>query len=271
MKKNLLFIMSILMTINLYAYTDNDMDGVEDSIDKCPNTPLMDLADINVCSTKSLVSPHHYDIIVGVNYSDADVDSTDTLATSLQVDYYYKQFSVQASTSFFKTESGDYSDSGLQDSFLGASYRINEIDNLSISLSAGMIIPTYDTELDNNNMDYMASVNLSYSLENFNIFGGYIYTLVNDDDLSNDAISVTYQNTNAYSAGIGYYLSSKLYMSGSYNVSDSIYKGVEDIETASVYGYYAIDAKRFVTVSYANGLSDSASNNYLSLRLGFLF
>jgi len=263
------------MTINLYAYTDNDMDGVEDSIDKCPNTSLTDLVDINGCSTKSLVSQHRYDVIVGINYSDADVDSTDTLATSLQVDYYYKQFSVQASTSFYKSESDNYSDSGLQDSFLGASYRVNEIDNLSISLSAGVIIPTYDTELDNNNMDYMASVNLSYSLENFNIFGGYIYTLVNDDNIiiAREGIDypVVYQNTNAYSAGLGYYLSSNLYMSGSYNVSDSIYKGVEDIETVSVYGYYAIDAKRFVTVSYANGLSDSASNNYLSLRLGFLF
>ncbi len=262
------------MTINLYAYTDNDMDGVEDSIDKCPNTPLMDLADINGCSTKSLVSPHHYDVIVGLNYSDSDyrssdgsLNTTDTLATSLQVDYYYKQLSIQASTSFFKTDGSGYSDSGLYDSFLGASYRLDKINDLSISLSAGVILPTYDSELDNNNMDYTSSVSLSYALKNLNIFGGYTLTLINDDDVGD----ITYQNTNAFNAGIGHYLNSKVYMSASYSFSDSIYNGLEDIETATVYGYYSIDKDRFATLSYSYGLSDSASNNYLSLRLGFLF
>ena len=270
MKKTLLFIVSVLMTINLYAYTDNDMDGVDDAIDKCPNTPLTDLADINGCSKKSLVSPHHYDIIVGLNYSDADsrsLNATDTLATSLQVDYYYKQFSIQASTSYFTTEGSGYSDSGLYDSFLGASYRLNYINNLSISLSAGAILPTYDTDLNNNNTDYTTSVNLSYMLKNFNIFGGYAFTLINDDDISD----ITYQNTNALNGGLGYYVSDKLYMSGSYSVSDSIYEGVEDIETASVYGYYSIDKDKFATLSYSRGLSDSASKNYVSIRLGFLF
>ena len=270
MKQNLLFILSILMSINLYAYTDSDMDGVDDALDKCPNSLLTDLVDINGCTKKSLISPHRYDFIIGLNYSDSDyrtLNATDTLASSLQVDYYYKQFSIQASTSFFKTDSGDYSDNGLYDSFLGASYIINTTDKLSVSLSAGLILPTYDTELDNNNMDYTASVNLSYALENINIFGGYSLTLVNDDDIGD----ITYQNTNSFNAGLGYYFSNKLYMSASYSVGDSIYSGLEDIETATVYGYYTIDQDRFVTLSYSSGLSDTASDNYLSLRLGFLF
>ena len=270
MKKNLLFLVAILMAINVYAYTDNDMDGVEDSIDKCPNTPLTDLADINGCTKKSLASSHHYDIIVGVNYSDSDsrsLNTTDTLATSFQVDYYYKQFSIQASTSYFTTQGSGYSDSGLYDSYLGASYRLSDINNLSISLSAGAILPTYDTELNNNNTDYTTSVNLSYMLKDFNIFGGYAFTLVNDDDIGD----ITYQNTNAFNAGLGYYVSNKLYMSGSYSLSDSIYKGIEDIETAAVYGYYSIDKDKFATFNYAHGLSDSASKNYVSVRLGFLF
>lgn len=270
MKKNLLFLMSMLMTINLYAYTDNDMDGVEDSIDKCPNTPLTDLADISGCSTKSLISPHHYDVIVGLNYSDSDyrsLNATDTLATSLQADYYYKQFSLQASTSFFKTDGGEYSDSGLYDSFIGASYRLDKINDLSVSLSAGVVLPTYDTELDNNNMDYISSVNLSYTLKNLNIFGGYTFTLINDDDVGD----ITYQNTNAFNAGIGHYLNSKLYMSVSYSFSNSIYNGLEDIETTTVYGYYSIDKDRFTTFSYSYGLSESASDNYVSVRLGFLY
>ena len=272
MKKSLLLVVSmlILVTTSLYAYVDTDMDGVDDSIDKCPNTPLTDLADIGGCSTKSLVSPGHYDIIVGLSYSDSDyriLNETDTLATYFQVDYYYKQFSFQASTSFFTTDGKGYSDSGLYDSFLGASYRLDKIDDLSVSLSAGVILPTYNTELDNNNMDYSASVNLSYGLENVNIFGGYTFTLINDDDVG----EITYQDTNAFSLGAGYYLNNKLYMSASYNLSDSIYNGVEDIQSATIYGYYSIDKDRFTTFSYSHGLSDSASDTYVLVRLGFIF
>jgi len=279
MKKSLLFIASVLMTINLYAYSDSDMDGVDDTVDSCPNSLLTDLVDISGCTKKSLVSPHSYDIIIGVNYSNSDyrsLNATDTLASSLQVDYYYKQFSLQASTSFFKTEGSGYSDSGLYDSFLGASYRLNPINNLSISLSAGALLPTYDTELKNNNTDYTASVNLSYTLDNFNIFGGYSYSLINDYDMlvtleNGSSYSVIYQNTNAFSGGLGYYLSSNLYVSASYSMSDSIYVGVDDIETATVYGYYSINKDIFTTLSYSYGLSDAASDDYISLRLGFLF
>ena len=280
MKRSLFFLISILITVNLYAYTDNDMDGVNDTIDKCPNTLLTDLVDINGCTKKSLISPHSYDIIIGANYSDSDyrsLNTTDTLATSFQVDYYYKQFSLQASTSYFKTDGSGYSDSGLYDSFLGASYRLDKINDLSIALSGGVILPTYDTELDNNNMDYTASLNLSYAVKNFNIFGGYTFTLINDDNVEDITNGDTiYQNTNAFSGGLGYYLNNRLYMSASYSMSDSVYSkalgdSVEDIETATVYGYYSINKDIFTTLSYSYGLSDSASNNYLSLRLGFLF
>lgn len=270
MKKSLLLVILTLVTINLYAYTDNDMDGVDDTIDRCPNSLLTDLVDMNGCTKKSLISPHSYGIIIGGNYSDSDYlrqGKTDTLATSFQVDYYYKQFSLQASTSYFKADGSGYSDSGLYDTFVGASYRLNKINDLSVSLSAGVILPTYDSELDNNNMDYTASLNLSYALEKINIFGGYSLTFINDDDIGD----VTYQNTNAFSAGLGYYVNNQLYMSASYGMSDSIYSGLEDIQTATVYGYYSIDKDRFVTVSYAHGLSDTASDNYLSIRLGFLF
>ena len=279
MKKRLLYFIPILISINLYAYTDNDMDGVDDAIDKCPNTLLTELADVHGCPIESLVSPHRYDVIVGVNYSDSDyrtLNTTDTFATSLQLDYYYKQFSIQASTSYFTTEGTDYEDSGLYDSFIGASYSLNKIDNLSISLSVGVILPTYDAVLDNNNMDYTASVNLSYAINNINIFGGYAFTLINDDDVDwvdadgNDN-NTNYQNTNSFSGGLGYYLNNKLYMSASYSSSDSIYKNVEDIQTANIYGYYTINKDMFTTVAYSYGISDSASNNYLSIRLGFLF
>ena len=280
MKKSILFLAMFFISSSLYAYVDSDMDGVENSVDKCPNTPFSDLVDIKGCTKKSLVSPHHFDVIVGASYSDSDyqtLNTTDTLASTLQVDYYYKNFSLQASTSYFTTNGDSFSDSGLYDSFIGAAYQFKPLKNLSLRVGIGALLPTYDTSLNNNNTDYTGSLNVSYNISKFNLFGGYTYTLINDDDVSfvdaNGTVtsSANYQNTSAYSLGAGYYVTNNLYLSGSYNSSNSIYQNVEDIQTASVYGYYSINEHWFSTCSYAYGLSDSASTNYVSLRLGYFF
>ena len=280
MKKSILFLAIFLISSSLYAYVDSDMDGVEDQVDRCPNTPFSDLVDMEGCTKKSFVSPHHFDVIVGASYSDSDyqtLNTTDTLAGTLQVDYYYKNFSLQASTSYFTTSGDSFSDTGFYDSFVGAAYQFKPLENLSLRVGAGAILPTYSTSLNNNNTDYTGSLNLSYNISKLNLFGGYSYTQINDDDVSfvdaNGTVtsSANYQDTSAYSLGAGYYMTSSLYVSGAYNSSDSIYQSIEDIQTASVYGYYAIDEHWFSTCSYAYGLSDSASKNYVSLRVGYFF
>lgn len=271
MKKMFLLIIMGIFSANLFAYSDLDMDGVDDSIDKCPNTPFTDLVDINGCSKQSLVSPSHFDIIIGANYVGANYSSlnqTDTYSSSLQMDYYYKNFSLQAITSYYTTSGNGYSLDGLNDSFIGASYRLQPLQNLSVRLGAGALLPTYKTSLNNNNTDYTASLNLSYALGKANIFGGYSFTVINDDNIAG---TVTYQNTNAFNAGLGYYFTNKLYLSGAYNTSDSIYTGVEKIRSVSAYGYYSMTDHWFTTLSYAYGLSNSTSDNVASVKLGYYF
>ena len=181
-------ILSILLILSytlLLATSDFDMDGVEDSIDNCPNTPITDLVDIKGCTIKSLASLHHFDIIMGVSYSQTSytgVGNSDTISESLQVDYYYKDFSVQVSTSYYDSSSSSYSDNGMGDSFIGAYYKLYPLSNLNLRFGLGAILPTYDSTLNNNNTDYVASLNLSYMLEKINIFGGYNYTMINDDE-----------------------------------------------------------------------------------------
>ena len=271
MRNYLLFTLFAILSTNLSAYEDFDLDGVDNKVDKCPNTPFSDLVDINGCTVKSLVSAHNFDVILGVSYSDADyqtLNKTDTLASSIQADYYYKNFSLQASTSYFTTSGNDYGDNGLYDSFLGAAYKFKAGDSLLASVGVGVILATYETSLNNNNADYVTSANLSYSLDKINVFGGYSHTLINDDDVAG---IVSYQNTNAMSGGLGYHFNDKLYASASYNSSDSLYSGVEDVQTASIYTNYSIDEHLFAMFSYAYGVSDSASKNYASFRLGYFF
>jgi hypothetical protein len=271
MKNYLLFALLALISTNLFAYEDFDMDGVENKVDKCPNTLFSDLVDIRGCTIKSLVSKRELDLILGVSYGDSDYQTlkkTDTFATSVQVDYYYKNFSFQASTSYFDTAGSGYDDKGFYDSFLGAAYTFKAGDSLLASVGVGVILPTYDNSLNNNNADYMASANLSYSLDKINVFGGYSHTLVNDNDVAG---IVSYQNASAVSGGLGYHFDEDLYASASYNSSDSVYVGVEDVQTASIYANYTIDEHWFAMFGYAYGLSDSASGNYVSFRLGYFF
>jgi predicted porin len=278
MKKFLPLLLSSLLTTGLFAYTDSDMDGVADAVDQCPNTPLIDLVDIHGCTKSTLetktVGKSHADIIIGANYSGsnfASLNRSDTYAASLQADYYYGDFSLQASTSLYQTSSKDYDANGLNDSYIGGAYNFHPNSSITLRLAAGAILPTYDTALNNNNTDYTGSLSLSYTLKKINLFAGYGYTMINDDDVVDANNDYRYQNTNSYSVGAGYYFTNKFYLSGNYNLSNSIYQGIEDIKTASLYGYYAIDKTKFLTLAYAYGLSDSASNNALSVKIGYYF
>ena len=261
----------VLLSLNLSAYSDYDMDGVDDKSDQCPNTPFNELVDSKGCSIKSLVSPHHFDIILGlessqVNY--ATLEKTDTLTQSLELDYYYKKFSLQVSTSHYNSQKNTFSESGMNDSFFGAYYNVKPNDTLSVRLGAGLILPTYGDALNNNNTDYTASVNVSYQFENMNLFAGCGYTIVRDDNIPG---SVSYQNTNSFTAGLGFYPAKDFYLSAAYNSSESIYAGLMRINTASFYVFYNIDENWFTNITYAHGLSETASDNTVSLRLGYRF
>ena len=265
LKKALIFIMTA--SLSLMAYSDYDMDGVDDAIDKCPNTPFNELVDIEGCTIKKAWSKEHLSIMYGIGFSEADysiIGNSDTVSQSIQIDYYYDNFSIQANSSYYKSDD----DSGLNDSFIGAYYKFSLSNELTLRVGGGAILPTYDTELDNNNMDILASASFSYMLDKTNIFGGYSYTVVNDDDIAG---IVSYQNTHSYSAGAGIYALDDLYLSGYYTVSDSIYKETADIRTISFYAFYSIDENWFATFSYAHGLSDSVSDNSVSIRLGYYF
>jgi len=276
--KKLLPLALFFLTTLLLAYEDSDFDGVENSLDRCPSTPFSELVDINGCTVKSLISSHKFDFIIGASYSESDyqtLNQTDTLSSSIQLDYYYKNFSLQFTTSYFTSDGNEYSDSGFNDSFLSIFYNIAPLDSLLIKVGFGLVLPTYETPYENNNLDYSALLSLSYQLKDVNIFASYLYTIINDGDFSyvdaNTTHSVNYQNTTSLSLGLGYYINDSLYLSSSYNTSNSIYSNIEDIDTLSLYSYYSLNQEYFTTLSYAYGLSDSASKHYLSLRLGYLF
>jgi hypothetical protein len=273
MKKTVLLLACTALMAS--AYVDTDLDGVEDAFDRCPDTPMSELVDADGCPAGPASGTHRFDLITGVSFNEGsrlDIarEGEETVALSLQADYYYKQFSVQLATSVYDAKSS----SGLNDTLLAGYYSFQPSEKLLARVGLGVILPTYDTGLDNEAADYQASAALSYfPAEAFSLFGGFSYTLVNDDDVpgSGDVGDVVYQDTPAFTVGAGYRIGPKLYASLSYFRGESIYRDTETIENLSLYGVYTLSESLFATFSYAAGLSDSASGNAFALRIGRYF
>jgi len=256
----ILLTLNLLFNINiLLAYSDSDLDGIEDRYDNCPNTLITDLVDINGCSIKSLKSNHHFDIITGLNYT----DYTEELSTSLQVDYYYKQFSAQLSSTYLSTNKNSYNGNNINDPYFSLYYSFTPLNELKIRVGLGAII-AIDESSSTNNTDYISSINFSYTFPLFNIFAGYSFTIIEDES---DTLS--YQDVNAFNGGFGFYPTTKLYSSLAYNMTQNIYKGSDDIDNVSFYNFYSINENWFTTLNYEYYITDEI--NSITLKIGYYF
>jgi len=249
-----------------FASIDSDFDGVIDENDNCPNTLFSDLVDATGCSIKSLLSTDKFNVVIGVAFSQLDnntFDVSNTVYKSYQIDYNYKNFTAFVSTSTYKNDEDD----GLNDTTLGLYHRFIVTDNFLITSGIEAIFPTYKSGLNNEAIDYGFSLELQYIYDQFSLFNRVRYTLIKDSDIED----IIYQNTKDYTVGLGYYFPSLFYAGLSYNISNSIYKDIESIENISLYLYHELNDEFFITGDYAYGLSDSASENFVSLSIGYNF
>jgi hypothetical protein len=268
--ERLLFIL-LLNVLHVFA-VDSDLDGVDNTLDRCKNTSFGDLIDEFGCTKKTLFTETAYDIIVGANYSDTNyntLEKANTLTTTFQADVYRGNMSAQISTSYFRSDETNISDSGWNDTQLGLYIKMHPSSSLTLQAGSGVILPTYNSGYDNEATDLFGSINAQYDLdEHYNVFGGFTYTLVNDKSILN---TVEYQNTSAFTAGVGYATTNNGFINGAYTQSQSIYTGVEAFKTLSINGMIPLDKHWFVLGNYRYGLNDSTSNHEVAMRLGYYF
>lgn len=252
--------LTLLLPFNLFAYSDIDLDGVEDAKDKCPNTLLTDLVDESGCKVKSLVSKHHFDIILGKKYTTMKNNKNHYLnINTLQVDYYYKNFTLAILTAKNRSMS--------EDTYINAKYKykLNEIFNLENSIN--IVLPTYHSYFNNNKTDYGISTNLNYEKDDISMFIGYRYTFINDTDLE----KINYKNTNSYSLGAGYNITTNILLSTTLNRTNSIYKNIDSLNAINLSAVYSINDNWFINLSYTN-ISNSISNSDISsLKIGYYY
>jgi hypothetical protein len=258
----ILFIL-FFSSLNLLAYSDRDMDGVEDRADLCPDTLLTQLVDLTGCTVKNLVSPHHFDIVLGESYTWDD--TVNIKSSSLQLDYYYKDFSLQLFSSYFDLEGDNYASSGQNNSYLNAFYKKDINDDFLIRFRAGVSFPTYrDAQ---NRTDYRLSLYGRYQQEKIRIFGAIGCSLIGDKE-SNGSRLVDGEIL-FYNFGLGYNFKDTFYGSLGYSYSESLFNSSRDIETLSLYGYYAFNVNWFSTLDYKYGLSQTAIRERVGLKLGY--
>ena len=247
----------------LFAYVDNDMDGVPDSSDKCPYTPLTDLVDLSGCGIKKLVQEkRHFDIVLGQSYTKKD--NTNLNLSTILMDYYYQSWSFQLFSSFYRSTSEIQSSSGINDTYLNIFYLFKPFQKFSLRIGGGLVLPTYNTT--DNNIDYSSSLYGRYKWDNFSFIMGIGYGKIGDNNSEN---IVSYNNTLSYNTGLGYNWNEKLYSSIAYAKVNSIVEGFDDLEILSLYTYYNINAYWFSNISYRYGLVSNGSQQTIGVNLGY--
>lgn len=267
-----LCIILIFVTISSHAYTDSDIDGVEDKDDFCPQTPFSDLVDQEGCTIKSMGNPLHYNLSTGIGFSQvnyASQEPSDTLTASLQASIYAGKWCFQGVMSHYQSDNGVESESGLEDTALSLMYQFTPTERLTLTTGIGIIVPTYETLYHNEATDYTVSIDVYYLInQRISLFAGTNYTLVNDHDVPQEK----YQNTSGFHTGIEYtYTNGKASFTTAYYQNKSIYVSAETIKYLN-FGYtYSINPHWSIRGIYGYGLSESASNQSMGAYVGYVF
>jgi len=259
------FIILVILLSNIVFALDNDFDGVEDNLDKCLYSKFTDIVDKDGCKTKSLVSNHHFDIVLG--YKNSSDSVSDTTTVSQKIGYYYDDISLALySSQYDYISSSNTNLNGNDDYYFATNYKIRQNSSLSYSLGVGASIPSSSSSTNKNDYTVSSSIYKRFN-KRINLFTGISYTIVNDIDIN----TTTYQNTYAYYLGSSYNLFYNTNISLLYNTSVSKYQNNEDINTAYLSLSYYINAHWFTQFSFSKQINMTTPNAATSLKIGYYF
>ena len=250
-------------------YIDSDLDGVDDRVDICPNTPFSDIVDERGCSVESLAenedmqspkekrekkhsSLHGLDISLGVSHYD------DRTYATVQGVYSYENFSISLFSAL---------DSAINDTRVWSYYKIDLSDELDLKMGAGLVFPALQGKGDiSERIDAGVSMNLSYIHENLNPYFGAVYRFNGIDD----DYYLLKDNYTIY-GGLGIFATDRFYFSTSYAYSSEEYEGSGRKETMSAYFYYMVDENWYLNSSTMYGVEGLDYDGGFSIGIGYTF
>ena len=257
-------IVSVLLFLStLLAYEDQDIDGVDDSKDLCPNTPFDVVVDERGCSyDKKILGKITLQIGSDINFNTLSNTSSNL---NLFVNYNYNHWDFSFSSSNYRTTNLNTISSSENNLYLTMGYLFQNT-SFNTKVSVGTKFALTDDETAGRDNDYFSSINFDYFInKKQNIFFYYNYTL------SGDSPTIDYDDFHSYSVGTGYALSDKWYSAISYNYSASIYPEDEAYNAISWFNSYAVSKDFFVTCNYAYTLDDLSYDHTISFNIGVHF
>jgi len=256
-----LFIL-LLITINLNAFEDDDIDGVQNSNDLCPNTSFEDTVDEDGCpENQSYLGK--LTLTLG---SDINFDDTTTTDYTFYSNYNYNlwDFSLyNAQQSSLDSNNNKIKSTG--DLYFSSSYSIIK-ENFYTTFSLGIKFPIGASNVSTKENDYFSSLDINYVInEKTSLLYSLSYTYTGDNNETN------YKNPISQSLGVGYMINDKWYSSLSYQHSNSIYTDSEDYKAINFSNNYSFNKSLFTTLDYIEGFDKLSYKRIVSIRVGVTF
>jgi predicted porin len=275
----------LLLLTNAYllSYQDLDIDGVDDSIDLCPNTPFDETVDKRGCSKSQTPKNKSGIVTIKLGVDSQIQDSNKDKNINLYLNYEYNSWDITLSNS--TTSSNIKSKNLNRDSNIYIAVgKSLDIKNSNIKVSIGDIIKDKNSienrEYKNNKEKRGASI----QYDDFNrryknrkntpfISIDVAYILNEKQNILLYYMQPVMENSKILiSAGTDYLLTQKLYSSIYYTHIDLNNKKIEnkDIKNIDISLEYQIRDGLFSSIEYSHGLN-SISANTISIDIGFSF
>lgn len=245
----------------VFAFTDKDMDGVEDAVDKCPNTPFLEIVGPDGCPIskskpeKKKLGKFYFKIGLGYD-TEKSVGVTNS---SVSLAYAIKDFYVSW-TSLYYVNDEFVNKGGMGDSYFYTSYS-KFVENVYVTGGLNIKVPTGSNDFSDKKFDFTPSLSLDYIRGKDDYFIYYGHTFKGNDEL---------KDVNAISLGAGYQITNNFYSSISLDIVSSAVTGKMKY-TASYFGLYNFTRRYYGTLSYSYGLNDLATDHSIFVKVGIRF
>ncbi len=241
-------------TTYAYVYSDYDVDGVEDRIDECPNTPFDVLADERGCEEGT----KYRGTLTLLAGTLSAIDSTTKNITNVQLfaNYRYRDWDISLSTF---NDAKNAIENVPNTYYISTGYRFKPSESLQTKISLG----TKQSSVQN---DYYITTNIDYSMSvKQNLFLLYSYTVVEDSS------SYTYDNFHTFSIGTGRLVTDYWYTALSYDFLGASLEESKNYKALTWSNTIVLNASYFLLATYSYGLSDAASDHTIGIQFGVKF
>lgn len=248
---------NLLLTALLSAeFIDDDMDGIANNLDQCPQSKLTDIVNAQGCVVEKLhfLKEHTLDLAVGISHYKFKNHSDDV--NNFFASYRYDNFRASFYTSTYKSFSGEDS---TEDVTFSGSYRF-DTPNLLYTLGGGAYYPTKESK--GNEVDPFIYVGIRYLHRSFD-FNVQLQRTFMQDFKTHDS--------NSLSLTTGKLLTNQLYTALGYRWQESIYKENRRLRSLFIQSEYFINDTWYVAVDFSKGLNEKAIEYSSSLLLGYTF